>query len=115
MYLSRVKVSGLRASAEMPMSCDLPGRFSVMIGPNGAGKTTLTDALYLAHPGNRFPVLPRPTSAALASPDAGVERSIDITYNLADDLQAEGRAPVRTACARPASPRRRSRSGHPTQ
>lgn len=91
MYLSRVKVSGLRASAETPMSCDLPGRFSVMIGPNGAGKTTLTDALYLAHPGSRFPVLPRPTSAVLASPDTGVERSIDITYTLADDIQAEGR------------------------
>lgn len=91
MHLSRVKVSGLRASAETPMSCDLPGRFSVLIGSNGAGKTTLTDAIYLAHPGNRFPVLPRPTSAALASPDAGVERSIDISYALADDLHAEGR------------------------
>ncbi|MFC8147233.1 AAA family ATPase [Streptomyces paradoxus] len=63
----------------------------MLIGPNGAGKTTLTDAIYLAHPGNRFPVLPRPTSAALASPDAGVERSIDISYALADDLHAEGR------------------------
>ncbi|MGW6904822.1 ATP-dependent nuclease [Streptomyces sp. NPDC054940] len=62
-----------------------------MIGPNGAGKTTLTDALYLAHPGSRFPVLPRPTSAALAPPDTGVERSIDIAYTLADDLHAEGR------------------------
>ncbi|WP_424921872.1 ATP-dependent nuclease [Streptomyces sp. wa1] len=91
MHLSRVKVSGLRASAETPMSCDLPGRFSVLIGANGAGKTTLTDALYLAHPGSRFPVLPRPTSAVLASPDAGVERSVDITYALGDDLAAEGR------------------------
>ncbi|MFD8911701.1 hypothetical protein [Streptomyces sp. NPDC059575] len=62
-----------------------------MIGPNGAGKTTLTDALYLAHPGSRFPVLPRPTSAALAPPDTGVERSIEIAYTLADDLHAEGR------------------------
>ncbi|MCI3928903.1 ATP-dependent nuclease [Streptomyces sp. AN091965] len=91
MYLSRVKVSGLRASAETPVSCDLPGRFSVLIGPNGAGKTTLTDALYLAHPGSRFPVLPRPTSAVLAPPDTGIARSIDITYTLADDIQAEGR------------------------
>ncbi|MGQ4431306.1 MULTISPECIES: ATP-dependent nuclease [unclassified Streptomyces] len=91
MYLSRVKVSGLRASVETPISCDLPGRFSVLIGPNGVGKTTLTDALYLAHPGSRFPVLPRPTSAVLAPPDTGVERNIDITYTLADDLQAEGR------------------------
>ncbi|MGW8741775.1 hypothetical protein [Streptomyces sp. NPDC055794] len=62
-----------------------------MIGPNGAGKTTLTDAIYLGHPGNRFPALPRPTSAALASTDAGVERSIDIAYSLADDLHDEGR------------------------
>ncbi|MFJ9761076.1 ATP-dependent nuclease [Streptomyces sp. NPDC101149] len=91
MHLSRVEVSGLRASAETPMSCDLPGRFSVLIGANGAGKTTLTDALYLAHPGSRFPVLTRPTSAVLASPDAGVERRIDITYALGDDLDAEGR------------------------
>ena len=49
MHLSRVAVSGLRASAETPMSCDLPGRFNVLIGANGAGKTTLTDALYRAH------------------------------------------------------------------
>ncbi|MGK3111391.1 ATP-dependent endonuclease [Streptomyces sp. WAC05858] len=91
MHLSRVAVSGLRASAESPMSCTLPGRFSVLIGANGAGKTTLTDALYLAHPGSRFPVLPRPTSAVLAPPDAGVERSIDITYALGETLEAEGR------------------------
>jgi putative ATP-dependent endonuclease of OLD family len=91
MHLSRVVVSGLRASAETPMSCTLPGRFSVLIGANGAGKTTLTDALYLAHPGSRFPVLPRPTSAVLAPPDAGVERSIDITYALGETLEAEGR------------------------
>ncbi|GHA73584.1 hypothetical protein GCM10010345_90420 [Streptomyces canarius] len=91
MHLSRVAVSGLRASAETPMSCTLPGRFSVLIGANGVGKTTLTDALYLAHPGSRFPVLPRPTSAVLAPPDAGVERSIDITYALGEALEAEGR------------------------
>ncbi|MEU2780063.1 hypothetical protein ABZ646_46540, partial [Streptomyces sp. NPDC007162] len=91
MHLSRVVVSGLRASAETPMSCTLPGRFSVLIGANGVGKTTLTDALYLAHPGSRFPVLPRPTSAVLAPPDAGVERSIDITYALGETLEAEGR------------------------
>ncbi|WP_277437080.1 AAA family ATPase [Streptomyces sp. SPB162] len=90
-HLSRVAVSGLRASAETLMTCDLPGRFSVLIGANGAGKTTLTDALYLAHPGSRFPVLPRPTSAVLAPPDTGVERSIGITYALGEDLEAEGR------------------------
>lgn len=53
MHLSRIAVSGFRASAEDAMVCDLPGRFSVLIGANGVGKTTLTDALYLAHAAGR--------------------------------------------------------------
>ncbi|MFJ6569842.1 ATP-dependent nuclease [Streptomyces sp. NPDC091292] len=88
-HLSRVTVSGFRASAENPMACDLPGRFSVLIGANGAGKTTLTDALYLAHPGSRFPVLPRYGSSALAPMDAN--RTIEVTYKLGDSLATEGR------------------------
>ncbi|MFE1838146.1 hypothetical protein [Streptomyces sviceus] len=40
-----------------------------MIGANGAGKTTLTDALYLAHPGRRFPT--RATAASAGSQSAG--------------------------------------------
>ncbi|MEU9859323.1 AAA family ATPase [Streptomyces sp. NPDC047971] len=71
------------------MTCDLPGRFSVLIGANGAGKTTLTDALYLAHPTNRFPVLPRYGSATLA-PERST-RSIEVSYKLGDSLTEEGR------------------------
>ncbi|MFF5313075.1 ATP-dependent nuclease [Streptomyces massasporeus] len=81
-------MSGLRASIEGPMVCDLPGRFSVLIGANGAGKTTLTDALYLAHPGSRFPSLPRFGSAALAP--GNTDRTIDVTYTLSDSLDMEG-------------------------
>jgi putative ATP-dependent endonuclease of OLD family len=85
-YLSRVSVSGLRASAEGQLVCDLPGRFSVLIGANGAGKTTLTDALYLAHP-SHFPYLPRHTSSALG--DDGVPRSIEVAYSLSPEEEFE--------------------------
>lgn len=71
------------------MICDLPGRFSVLIGANGAGKTTLTDALYLAHPGSRFPALPRFGSAVLAPMDS--DRTIEVTYTLNERLTSEGR------------------------
>lgn len=71
------------------MTCDLPGRFSVLIGANGAGKTTLTDALYLAHPTNRFPVLPRYGSATLA-PERSTRR-VEVSYKLSDSLAREGR------------------------
>ncbi|MDF6020967.1 AAA family ATPase [Streptomyces sp. JH34] len=70
------------------MTCDLPGRFSALIGANGAGKTTLTDALYLAHPTSRFPVLPRYGSAALA-PERST-RTIEVAYELGDSLDEEG-------------------------
>lgn len=88
-HLSRLSVSGLRASVEGPLVCELPGRFSVLVGANGAGKTTLTDALYLAHPSSRFPSLPRIGSAALAP--ANTDRTIDVTYTLSDSLGLEGR------------------------
>ncbi|MGK9462526.1 ATP-dependent nuclease [Streptomyces sp. G6] len=86
MYLSRVSVSGLRASAEGELTCELPSRFSVLIGANGAGKTTLTDALYLAHP-SHFPFLPRHSSSALGA--EGVPRSIQIAYSLNPEEEAE--------------------------
>lgn len=89
MHLSRIAVSGFRASAEDAMVCDLPGRFSVLIGANGAGKTTLTDALYLAHTAGRFPVLPRFGSATLA-PERST-RTIEVAYLLGDSLEEEGR------------------------
>ncbi|ALO12644.1 ATP-dependent OLD family endonuclease [Streptomyces venezuelae] len=74
---------------EQAMTCDLPGRFSVLIGANGAGKTTLTDALYLAHPTSRFPVLPRYGSATLA-PERST-RTIEVSYRLGANLTGEGR------------------------
>ncbi|MFD3943278.1 ATP-dependent endonuclease [Streptomyces sp. NPDC058579] len=88
-HLSRIAVSGFRASAEGEMTCDLPGRFSVLIGANGSGKTTLTDTLYLAHPTSRFPILPRYGSATLA-PERST-RSIEVSYKLGDSLTGEGR------------------------
>ncbi|GGS81212.1 MULTISPECIES: ATP-dependent nuclease [Streptomyces] len=88
-HLSRIAVTGFRASAEEEMTCDLPGRFSVLLGANGAGKTTLTDALYLAHPTSRFPVLPRYGSATLA-PERST-RSIEVAYKLGASLAEEGR------------------------
>ncbi|MFF7321203.1 AAA family ATPase [Streptomyces albogriseolus] len=86
LYLSRVKVSGLRASAEGEIDCEIPGRFSVLIGANGAGKTTVTDALYLAHT-SRFPLLPRMGAAALPS---GGTPGIEVQYNLEESVDREG-------------------------
>ncbi|MEV6781939.1 AAA family ATPase [Streptomyces sp. NPDC051098] len=80
-----MKVSGLRASAEGEIECQLPGRFSVLIGANGAGKTTITDSLYLAHT-SRFPLLPRQSSAVLGTGDLGVE----VQYSLEHVEEAEG-------------------------
>ncbi|MFF1257505.1 ATP-dependent endonuclease [Streptomyces sp. NPDC058321] len=88
MFLSRIKVSGLRASAEHEIVCDLPGRFSVLLGANGAGKTTLSDAIYLAHP-SRFPSLPRQSASALGP--TGVSRQVSVEYSLNADIEAEGR------------------------
>ncbi|MGQ4353107.1 ATP-dependent nuclease [Streptomyces drozdowiczii] len=97
-----MSVSGLRASAEGQVTCELPGRFSVLIGANGAGKTTLTDALYLAHP-SRFPFLPRHSSSALGA--EGVRRSIQVAYSLNPEGEAEsalGRLKGHSLHARPA-------------
>ncbi|MET8117666.1 ATP-dependent nuclease [Streptomyces prasinus] len=85
MFLSHVQVSGLRASAEGKIECQLPGRFSVLIGANGAGKTTITDALYLAHT-SRFPLLPRQGTAALGTGDAP---GVEVQYSL-EDASDEG-------------------------
>ncbi|MFB7128833.1 ATP-dependent endonuclease [Kitasatospora sp. NPDC056273] len=87
MHLSRLKVSGLRASAEGEIECELPGRFSVLIGANGVGKTTITDALYLIHP-SRFPTLPRQSASTLGPAD--VARRIAVEYSLGTELVAEG-------------------------
>lgn len=75
MYIRRLTVHGFRSAASDSVTCEFPGRFSVLVGANNAGKTTTTDALYLAHPYN-FPQLPRPTVAVLGySP-----REIEVEY-----------------------------------
>ncbi|MCW3002361.1 MAG: hypothetical protein JWQ20_1659 [Conexibacter sp.] len=85
MYLRTVTVDGFRASAESQLKLTLPGRFAVMVGANGAGKTTLCDAIYLAH-GQRFPQLPRMSSANLG---AGT-REISVEYAFEADSSEEG-------------------------
>ncbi|WP_203236971.1 hypothetical protein [Nocardia panacis] len=55
---------GFRAGAEDDLTCELPGRISVLVGMNNAGKTMVADALYLAHP-DSFPQLPRPSDYLL--------------------------------------------------
>ena len=84
-YLSRVRVRGLRGAADGPLELALPGRFTVIAGANGGGKTTLMDAIYLSH-SKRFPHLPRHSAAALG---AG-ERDIEVVYSFDDDADKEG-------------------------
>jgi putative ATP-dependent endonuclease of OLD family len=85
MYLSRLQVSGLRASADQPMDVSIPGRFAVLLGANSAGKTTVSDAVYLAHR-RTFPRLPRPSAAGLGQGP----RTIAVEYRFADNPAEEG-------------------------
>lgn len=85
MYLRRVEVGGFRASAAAPVSCDIPGRFSLIVGANGAGKTTINEAIALAHP-RRFPQLPPVDGAALGPPP----RAIELEYAFESDSDSEG-------------------------
>lgn len=66
------------------MTCEFPGRFSLLLGANNAGKTTIADALYLSHP-RTFPQLARPTVAVLGP----TPREIDIAFELAPAGQPE--------------------------
>ena len=67
-YLSRVRVRGLRGAADGPLELALPGRFTVIAGANGGGKTTLMDAIYLSHSSTRRRLRPRgPVNTTLAS------------------------------------------------
>ena len=84
-YLSRLLVRGLRASADQEIDVSLPGRFAVMVGANSAGKTTIADAAYLAH-SKTFPRLPRPSAAGLGDGD----RFVDVEYRFAGDAADEG-------------------------
>ncbi|WP_328410813.1 ATP-dependent nuclease [Nocardia sp. NBC_00403] len=77
MHLSRLRVQGLRASAEVPLEVRLPARFTVLVGANNAGKTTFSDAAYLGH-GEVFPSLGRFSSAGLGNGT----REIEIDYDL---------------------------------
>ena len=81
MYLKTVTTHGFRAATEVPLTCELPGRFSVLLGANSGGKTTLIDSIVLAHR-DVFPGTPRP-SAVLLSKDV-TARTIDIEYTLED-------------------------------
>lgn len=85
MYLSRVRVRGLRGSVDHPLEVSLPGRFAVIAGANGGGKTTFSDAVYLGHP-QRFPHLPRHSAAALGPGD----RDIEVAYRFEADAAKEG-------------------------
>ena len=97
MYLSRVRVRGLRGSVDHPLEVSLPGRFAVIAGANGGGKTTFSDAVYLGHP-QRFPHLPRHSAAALGPGD----RDIEVAYRFEADAAKEGPAwPPATVTERP--------------
>lgn len=85
MYLSRVRVRGLRGSVDHPLEVSLPGRFAVIAGANGGGKTTFSDAVYLGHH-ERFPSLPRHSAAALGPRD----RDIELAYRFEADVAKEG-------------------------
>lgn len=84
-YMSRIRVRGLRGSVYHPLEVSLPGRFTVIAGANGGGKTTFSDAVYLAHT-ERFPYLPRHSAAALGTGD----RDIEVEYKFERHAAAEG-------------------------
>jgi putative ATP-dependent endonuclease of the OLD family len=84
-YLSRLLVRGLRASADQEIDVSLPARFAVLVGANSAGKTTIADAAYLAH-SKTFPRLPRPSAAGLGDGD----RFVEVEYRFAGDEADEG-------------------------
>lgn len=84
-YMSKLTVRGLRASAGPQLEVPVPGRFSVMVGANNAGKTTVCDAAYLGHIAV-FPRLPRQTAAGLGSGT----RSVDVEYSFEAEPAAEG-------------------------
>jgi putative ATP-dependent endonuclease of the OLD family len=85
MFLSKLTVDGLRASAEAQVEVALPGRFSVLLGANGSGKTTICDAAYLGHI-EVFPRLPRISATSLGSG----ARTIGVEYRFEADGVQEG-------------------------
>ena len=85
MHLKRIEVRGYRASANSPIVCELPGRFSLILGANGSGKTTINEAIALAHP-RSFPRLAPIDATALGAPP----RMVRITYEFETDVSNEG-------------------------
>ena len=85
MYLKRIEVEGYRASANSPIVCDLPGRFSLILGANGSGKTTINEAIALAHP-RSFPRL-APIDATALGP---TPRMVRVAYEFEADTSCEG-------------------------
>ena len=85
MYLKRIEVEGYRASANSPIVCELPGRFSLILGANGSGKTTINEAIALAHP-RSFPRL-APIDATALGP---TPRMVRVAYEFEADTSCEG-------------------------
>lgn len=79
MFLEKITVKGFRAAASGEISCQFPGRFSLLIGSNNAGKTTICDALYLAHP-HGFPQITRPSAETLGRIGSPREISVEYAY-----------------------------------
>lgn len=99
MHLKRLDIQGYRAAAEIPMTVDFPGRFSLLLGANGSGKTTISEAILHAHR-HRFPRLAAIDAATLGPPP----RAVGIEYAFDDDASKEGalgRALRRTGYAAP--------------
>lgn len=85
MHLRRIKVEGYRASANSPIVCELPGRFSLILGANGSGKTTINEAITLAHP-RHFPRL-APIDATALGP---TPRAVHVEYEFEAETSFEG-------------------------
>jgi putative ATP-dependent endonuclease of OLD family len=85
LHLTKLTVSGFRASADEAVAVAFPGRFSVLVGANGVGKTTVSDALYLGH-SRKFPRLTPPSAATLGT----ATRAIDVEYSFAAADELEG-------------------------
>jgi len=85
MHLKRIEVEGYRASANSPIVCELPGRFSLILGANGSGKTTINEAIALAHP-RSFPRLASIDATALGP----TPRMVRVTYEFEADASCEG-------------------------
>lgn len=86
MFLRRLTVRGFRSAVADDVTCEFPGRFSLLIGSNNAGKTTVADAAYLAHP-QTFPRLPRPSAAVLARTDPR-EIEVEFAFSPAGDVES---------------------------